>query len=209
MKRIDCALPRYRTPWTKPHARSVQPASELRTALLLTLIVTPISVHANDGASRSRKLAFNRDIRPILADKCFKCHGPDAKQRKAKLRLDDATRHQGSGRVGKRGDRAGQGRRERAVSPDHRRGPDERMPPADSGKSLSAAEIALLKTMDRGRAPLTKDTGRSLPPVRPALPAVKNRAGAATRSTSSSWPSSKRRGWRLRPRPIGPRCSGG
>ena len=34
------------------------------------------------------KIEYNRDVRPILSDKCFKCHGPDAKARKAELRLD-------------------------------------------------------------------------------------------------------------------------
>src|SRR4051812_12133826 len=34
------------------------------------------------------KIDFNRDVRPILADHCFQCHGPDADKRKANLRLD-------------------------------------------------------------------------------------------------------------------------
>ena len=40
------------------------------------------------GAAPEAKIDFNRDVRPILADHCYQCHGPDAGKRKANLRLD-------------------------------------------------------------------------------------------------------------------------
>ena len=40
------------------------------------------------GAEPAEQVDFNFQIRPVLADRCFKCHGPDEKARKAKLRLD-------------------------------------------------------------------------------------------------------------------------
>ncbi len=43
---------------------------------------------AQSSAAESGKLQYNRDIRPILADHCFSCHGPDSASRKADLRLD-------------------------------------------------------------------------------------------------------------------------
>ncbi len=39
-------------------------------------------------ARAAEKLSFNRDVRPILAENCFACHGPDSASRKADLRLD-------------------------------------------------------------------------------------------------------------------------
>jgi hypothetical protein len=40
------------------------------------------------GTSWAEPVNFDRDIRPILADKCYACHGPDSKTREAELRLD-------------------------------------------------------------------------------------------------------------------------
>src|SRR5215203_5999557 len=45
-------------------------------------------VYAAAAAPASTDIEFNRDVRPILSDNCFACHGPDANKRKAGLRLD-------------------------------------------------------------------------------------------------------------------------
>ena len=50
--------------------------------LSIFLIITSSSL------LRSEEIEFNRDIRPLLTDRCFSCHGPDERARKAKLRLD-------------------------------------------------------------------------------------------------------------------------
>ena len=52
---------------------------------LMTVAVLPV-VQSADG--EEQRVSFNRDIRPILSDKCYACHGPDANQRKRELRFD-------------------------------------------------------------------------------------------------------------------------
>ena len=87
---------------------------------------------------------FTRDIRPILADKCFACHGPDANTREAKLRLDTlegAIEERNDVRAIVPGDLDNSEAWLRILSQD----PDEVMPPPDSHKKLSAADKGLLK----------------------------------------------------------------
>src|SRR5438093_1901541 len=83
---------------------------------------------------------FNRDVRPVLSDNCFKCHGPDAVQRKADLRLDTRDGLFGESKAGPVIVPGKPGESElirRSSSTD----PEPHMPPAASGKKRSAAQI--------------------------------------------------------------------
>src|SRR5947199_5066890 len=80
---------------------------------------------------------FNRDVRPILSDACFQCHGPDKAKRKADLRLD---RPDGQ-KVVVPGKPAESELVKRITSAD----PDEVMPPPKSARSLTAAQKDVLK----------------------------------------------------------------
>ena len=59
--------------------------------LLVALTIAPTALAAD------RPVSFNRDIKPIVAGKCYACHGPDAKERKGDLRLDQAEAAHASG----------------------------------------------------------------------------------------------------------------
>ena len=87
---------------------------------------------------------FNRDVRPILSDHCYACHGPDEEKRKAGLRLDQKESALGELKSGSRaivpGDLAHSALVERVTSTD----PDEVMPPPKEGKSLSKEQINTL-----------------------------------------------------------------
>ncbi len=123
------------------------------------------------GTPASRKVAFARDIRPILAEKCFRCHGPDAKQRKGKLRLDnrrDATAPAASGSPAIVPGNLDESELYQRITAED---PDQRMPPAQSGKSLSTEEIARLKAWIEEGAEY-QGHWAFVPPTRPELPAV-------------------------------------
>lgn len=94
-------------------------------------------------ASREEPVEFNRDIRPILSDNCFFCHGPDAAERKADLRLDTeegALADLGGYAAVVRGDAGASELVARVLDHD----PDSVMPPPESKRSLTEGEKQLL-----------------------------------------------------------------
>ncbi len=93
---------------------------------------------------------FNRDVRPILSDKCFACHGPDPKHRGAKLRLD-VEKDAKADRDGYQVVAPGKPDKSELVARIAAKDEADRMPPAKSGKKLTAAEIATLtKWIEQG-----------------------------------------------------------
>ncbi|HLH55315.1 MAG TPA: PSD1 and planctomycete cytochrome C domain-containing protein, partial [Verrucomicrobiae bacterium] len=114
---------------------------------------------------------FNRDIRPILSDSCFPCHGFDSSKRKADLRLDSpegaSALHKGHQAI-KAGDLAGSELWRRISSTD----PKTMMPPPSSGKKLSPAQIATLRDWIVDGAVYQKHWA-FVAPVRPEVPIVK------------------------------------
>ena len=111
------------------------PLTRIAAALLAALPLSPVR------AAPADPVEFNRDIRPLLAEHCFACHGPDAANRKGKLRLDEREDAIARGALQP-------GRPEaselllRLASPHA----DEVMPPPDDGgRPLSPAEQALIR----------------------------------------------------------------
>src|SRR5262245_54419983 len=114
------------------------------------------------AVGRADPVRFNRDVLPILADKCFACHGPDKAKRKADLRLD---REESARKVLGKPEVSELVRR---VTSDD---PDERMPPKNSGRELSKAQVETLRRWVTEGGQWEKHWA-FLPPVRPEPPAV-------------------------------------
>jgi hypothetical protein len=149
---------------------------KLMLVILAAAIAATSTVLASPDDSRglgARPVDFNRDIRPILSDACFACHGPDDKQRQAGLRFDTkegAFRKPG---VIVAGNSASSRLIERITAKD----PDVRMPPVNSGHALTEKQIETLRRwVDEGARWETH--WAYLAPKRPELPRVNN----------ASWP---------------------
>jgi hypothetical protein len=147
------------------------PSKTMRIVLSVLQLLIFFALACTVPAAETAPLRFDRDIRPILADKCYRCHGPDPDQRQADLRLDleDAARK--SAIVPGHSDRSELFKR--ITTADARR----RMPPPDSPSQLSPDEIDLLaRWIDEG-AEWSRHWA-FIPPERSSLPV----------SLDTSWP---------------------
>lgn len=122
--------------------------------------------------SAQDKVQFNRDIRPILSDNCFSCHGPDEETREADLRLDDEANtkmKRGDYQVVAEGLPNKSELIERIFSDDE----DLVMPPPDFDKKLSPKQKKLLKSWIEQGAQWSKHWAY-VPPVRHPVPKVES-----------------------------------
>jgi mono/diheme cytochrome c family protein len=136
----------------------------LRPQRFLALALVAASSCAGAGAAATPDFRF--DVRPVLAKNCFACHGPDEAHREADLRLDVREVALDFGAIVP-GDVESSELVRRITSEDA----EERMPPVDSGRSLTAEEIEAIKQWVAAGAPYSRHWSYE-PPERPPLPAI-------------------------------------
>ncbi|MBM3847124.1 MAG: DUF1553 domain-containing protein [Verrucomicrobia bacterium] len=114
------------------------------SAFILSLSVMLLDAQA--GASpRSAKIEFNREIRPVLSDACFHCHGPDKNERKAGLRLDIREEALKATQSGEFPIVPGQPEKSELIRRITTTDSEDRMPPPKAHKTLTAAQMDLLR----------------------------------------------------------------
>ena len=144
--------------------------------LLVAYLVAPAAAvgpaKPQAGSAKPETVDFTRDVRPLLATNCFPCHGPDAKARKAELRLDTK-----AGAFAKRdgspaivpGNITKSELLRRIASKDA----DERMPPADSKLKLTPKQIDIIRRWIAQGASWEEHWAYQ-PVKRPRVPRVRN-----------------------------------
>ncbi len=131
-----------------------------------------IAVMATEAEAAPENVDFVREVRPILSEHCFECHGPDENTREAGLRLDlekGAFGEADSGEIPILPGKPDQSELVRRITSDDE---DARMPPAEHGKPLSAEQIDTLRRWIAEGATWQAHWS-FIPPVRPHLPEVK------------------------------------
>jgi hypothetical protein len=138
------------------------PSSRLLPAALGVLVFATES-------SGAEKVRFNRDVRPILSDTCFHCHGPDEKERKGGLRLDVRAEALKPAKSGATAIVPGSPEQSEIINRIHSKDADDVMPPDKLHKNLTAAQKEILRNWVAQGAEY-EGHWAFLKPVRPASP---------------------------------------
>ena len=149
----------------------MQYANRLLLVIVATAQLIVATANAQTTASETGLVDFNREIRPILADHCFQCHGPDSASREAGLRLDnqsDAWAELGSGSSAIVPGKSSESELIRRVLHED---DDLRMPPLELNKPVSAADVELLRRWINEGARYEKHWSFS-PVIAPQVPQV-------------------------------------
>ncbi len=169
----------------------MQRAFGLRSIVIVAVFV--FFAASNAAADEAKPVDFNREIRQVLSNKCYACHGPDDGERQAGLRLDlreSALAELDSGYQAIVPGKPDESALLYRITTDDA---DEWMPPAETGKKLSPREIDLLTEWVRQGAAYAKHWSY-VKPVRPPLPDVAKAMGDAQSLSESekarliAWP---------------------
>ncbi len=118
------------------------------------------------------EIDFNREVRPILAENCFRCHGFDPAGRKAGLRLDERDGAMGKLKSGSIAVVSGKPKESEMINRVTSDDDEEKMPPPSTGKQLTPAQIQTLQKWIAGGAAYSKHWS-FIPPVKAMLPKVR------------------------------------
>ena len=160
------------------HSRPRAVAALWLLAVVLALTLPAGAAPDSEGKPPAGKVSFSREIRPILSDRCFKCHGPDGNARKKGLRFDVP-----DGQLDARADgtsiiKAGAPEESEMFLRITSEKPSRRMPPAASNLTLKPEEVALIRRWIEEGAPFERHWS-FIPVAEVPVPALKGGAAAA------------------------------
>lgn len=141
------------------------PLRSILSTLTAVLVFQPLC-QADPTKPATSSVSFTRDVRPILSDNCFACHGPDEGKREADLRLDIAESALESGAVSP-GDLDSSELWQRIISED----PSDQMPPPDSHNQLTESQRALIRQWIESGAAYQQHWS-FIAPEKPDVPAI-------------------------------------
>ena len=165
---------------------------------IAAVLLAGLSQAGQAADPETAKIDFSRQVRPLLLDKCFRCHGPDDKSREGDLRLDlGQAAHESAIVAGN----VGESELVKRITSDD---PEKRMPPADSKLELSPEGIDVLTQWVAQGADYTVHWAYEKP-QRPALPETQKHVWA--RNEIDAFVLARLQAAKLEPSPVADRVT--